>query len=199
MHNTKVVPDICKHVSIVSSPPPSLRHLIVPVSHGEKRKDRNGCCAASFRWRERKREGRQTEIPRLSRLVYYGRKSLRLSHCSINHLARKRALIIARYQICIRLHSARFFALTLLPFPYPFDINQFGRLLCVLRFIFLFFFSFCRKWIFGCFSSIREIFLFSFIEDSWNFISHVEILIRQIRISRKLIKRSVSVSCQGVW
>lgn len=116
--------------------------------------------------RERKREGRQTEIPRLSRLVYYGRKSLRLSHCSINHLARKRALIIARYQICIRLHSARFFALTLLPFPYPFDINQFGRLLCVLRFIFLFFFSFCRKWIFGCFSSIREIFLFSFIEDS---------------------------------
>lgn len=142
MHNTKVVPDICKHVSIVSSPPPSLRHLIVPVSHGEKRKDRNGCCAASFRWRERKREGRQTEIPRLSRLVYYGRKSLRLSHCSINHLARKRALIIARYQICIRLHSARFFALTLLPFPYPFDINQFGRLLCVLRFIFLFFFLF---------------------------------------------------------
>lgn len=122
-------------------------------------------------------------------------KALPLFHQS----SRKRALIIARYQICIRLHSARFFALTLLPFPYPFDINQFGRLLCVLRFIFLFFFSFCRKWIFGCFSSIREIFLFSFIEDSWNFISHVEILIRQIRISRKLIKRSVSVSCQGVW
>lgn len=63
---------------------------------------------------------------------------------------------------------------------------------------FSFFFSFCRKWIFGRFSSIREIFLFSFIEDSLNFISHVEILIRQIRISRKLIKRSVSVSCQGV-
>lgn len=115
-------------------------HLIVPW--WKKKRSKRLLRSFVSMERERKREGRQTEIPRLSRLVYYGRKSLRLSHCSINHLARKRALIIARYQICIRLHSARFFALTLLPFPYPFDINQFGRLLCVLRFIFLFFFLF---------------------------------------------------------
>lgn len=67
--------------------------LLRLVSMGRKRERRRGIIVS-----------RQTEIPRLSRLVYYGRKSLRppVARNSINHLARKRALIIARYQICIR-------------------------------------------------------------------------------------------------
>lgn len=110
---------------------------------------------------KREREGggdiivsRQTEIPRLSRLVYYGRKSLRLSvRRTVPSIisARKRALIIARYQICIRLQSARFFSLLASPSSSPlrvnfalisisFDIDQFGRLLCSFNTIYFSFF-----------------------------------------------------------
>lgn len=72
---------------------------------------------------------------------------------SINHLTRKRALIIARYQICIRLSSAfvssRYAPSSLFAFvaiSISFDINQFGRLLCFFNAFFdlFFFFSFCR-------------------------------------------------------
>ena len=100
------------------SPPPSstsvYRGAVLMVKK-KKKKGSKRCrlLCISFRWREREREGggdiivsRQTEIPRLSRLVYYGRKSLRLSvRRTVPSIisARKRALIIARYQICIRL------------------------------------------------------------------------------------------------
>lgn len=98
------------------SPPPSstsvYRATVLMVKKKKERIETGAGCYV-FRFDEERERGggdiivsRQTEIPRLSRLVYYGRKSLRLSvRRTVPSIisARKRALIIARYQICIRL------------------------------------------------------------------------------------------------